>query len=68
MEAVSCMSCEPGTQLTECRTTSVQSLNEEIQKVGMEEEDDKAMGRFPSAEQVAENAEVRFTLANLAMH
>lgn len=42
----------------------MQSLNEEVQKIEMDEEDDKAMGQEPSAEQVAENGEV--SLASLS--
>ena len=40
------------------RQTNIDSLTEEIKTIEADEEDDKAMGREPEPDQVAENAEV----------
>jgi len=58
MEAVCPLAAMDDALLTDQSATSVQSLDEEIQNIEMEEADDKAMGREPTAEEVPDNAEV----------
>ena len=40
-------------------STSVQKLHEEVERIETEEEDDRAIGPAPSADQAGEHAEVR---------
>jgi hypothetical protein len=63
MEEVSCIDVQTKNSRSDNFSKyTVESLDAEISAIEMDEEDDKAMGREPSAEQAAENAERKMTL------